>query len=237
MGKTLQMEAAVLELYFANAASGWVSLGATIASSATAGSLYLDLCSTYPGNAGAAASADVLDYTGYVQVVTSRAWAAWTLTESVSCYITNDNTLDWGERTDGGATQTARWVGVRRAAASTNFDWIAPLASTKSFLADVDAGTDTFAAKGHTFADDDQVVCLTAVSPTLFPAGVTEGTVYYIHSAVASETFELSTTTGGGSPVTVTADGQCRVAEVNPKGIDESDTPQAAASTLKFYES
>jgi len=101
-------EAALLDLLFLN--TDWANIGdaAGLQNSATAGSFYVALHSSDPGEAGTQ-STNEISYTGYARVAVARSGAGWS--RSVST-ISNVAAVQFGECTAGTATATHFSIGV-----------------------------------------------------------------------------------------------------------------------------
>jgi hypothetical protein len=78
-------------------------------------------------------------------------------------------------------------------------------ATANKVITAVDAGTDTFTCANHGLSADDLIMVTVDAGGTI-PAGVSATTLYYAVVA-SSNTFQLSTTSGGGSIVNVTSAG------------------------------
>jgi hypothetical protein len=95
-------EAALLDLLFLNV--DWANVGdaSGLQNSATAGSFYVRLHSSDPGEGGTGDTNEI-SYTGYAPVAVARTSGGWT--RSVST-ISNTATVQFGECTAGSATAT-----------------------------------------------------------------------------------------------------------------------------------
>lgn len=101
-------EAALLDLLFLN--TDWANVGdaAGLQNSAAAGSFYIALHSSDPGEAGDQTTNEI-SYTGYARVAVARSAGGWT--RSVST-VSNTATIQFGECTAGSATATHFSIGV-----------------------------------------------------------------------------------------------------------------------------
>lgn len=96
------------------------------------------------------------------------------------------------------------------------------------------SSTDVFTAPGHGLSDGDRVVLLAQQGVNL-PAGVTQGTLYYVVSAVGATSFKVSLTAGGAAiDVTVFGAGFC--AKVIPQAVLTSYIPTFETGALTFNE-
>ena len=101
-------ETALLGLYFTNAAHALVGDAPGLQPSATAGSLYVALHSSDPGEAGTQETNEV-SYTGYGRVAVARSGAGWTVSGNT---VENAATIQFGECTGGSTTATHFSVGT-----------------------------------------------------------------------------------------------------------------------------
>ncbi len=101
-------ETALLELLFKNTA--WANVGDTsgLQPSASAGSLYVSLHTSDPGEAGTQ-STNEISYTGYARVAVARSGSGWTVSGN---QVSNAGTITFGECTAGSGTATHFAVGV-----------------------------------------------------------------------------------------------------------------------------
>lgn len=101
-------ETALLELLFKNTA--WANVGdaSGLQPSASAGSLYVSLHTSDPGEAGTQ-STNEISYTGYARVAVARSGSGWTVSGN---QVSNAGTITFGECTGGSGTATHFAVGV-----------------------------------------------------------------------------------------------------------------------------
>jgi hypothetical protein len=88
---------------------------------------------------------------------------------------------------------------------------------------------DVFTAPGHGRANDDRAAVLATPGATL-PTGVSEGTLYWV-VGVSGDTFQLSTTQGGGA-INLTAAGSGFVKKVVPKTVASGENLSFPASSV-----
>ncbi len=107
-------ETALLQLLFNNTA--WANIGdaSGLQPSATAGSFYVALHTSDPGEAGAQ-NANEAAYTGYGRVAVARSGAGFTVSGN---QVSNAATVQFGECTSGSATVTHFSVGVASSGAT-----------------------------------------------------------------------------------------------------------------------
>jgi hypothetical protein len=106
-----------------------------------------------------------------------------------------------------------------------------PATAVKGF-ATVDAAgvtSDTITSSAHGLNNGDRVVVYNVFAETL-PAGLTEGTIYFVVGAT-TDTFQVSTTSGG-SAVNITGIGEMYFAETIPEVFAGQGVITVAASAL-----
>jgi hypothetical protein len=91
------------------------------------------------------------------------------------------------------------------------------------------ASTDTITSPAHGLSNGHRAVFFDVATVGL-PAGLVEGTVYYVVGA-ATDTFQVSTTLGG-SAVNVTADGECFFVRCIPEVFNAQGTYKVLAGDL-----
>lgn len=108
MSMTNAAEAALLDLLFLN--TDWANIGdaAGLQNSATAGSFYISLHTSDPGEAGNQSTNEIA-YTGYARVAVARSGAGWTL---VSQTISNTALVQFAQCTGGSGTATHFGIGT-----------------------------------------------------------------------------------------------------------------------------
>lgn len=106
-------ETNLLLLLFQN--TDWANVGdaSGLQNSATAGSFYVALHSSDPGDAGDQTTNEV-SYTGYARVAVARSAGGWTVS---GAQVSNTATVQFGECTAGSATATHFSVGLLSAGA------------------------------------------------------------------------------------------------------------------------
>jgi len=108
MSMSNDSETNLLLLLFNN--TDWANVGdaSGLQNSATAGSFYVALHSSDPGDAGDQ-STNEISYTGYARVAVARSGAGWTVSGN---QVSNTATVQFGECTAGTATATHFSVGL-----------------------------------------------------------------------------------------------------------------------------
>ncbi|GAB1823570.1 hypothetical protein [Herbidospora sp. RD11066] len=115
---------------------------------------------------------------------------------------------------------------------SNNFVGYAPINGTTKGFGTVDsagATADAIQSAAHGLADGNRVQVFNVLGESL-PAGLTEGTVYYVVSS-ATDTFELSTTLGGSS-VNLTGQGELYWHKIIPESFGSPGQLVVAANQL-----
>jgi hypothetical protein len=108
MSKTNDLENQFLLLLFNNTDLGGVGDGTGLRGSSAAGSLFVSLHSSDPGEAGNQTTNEI-SYTGYARVAVARSGAGWTVTANSVSPAAN---IDFGPCTAGTATATHFGIGT-----------------------------------------------------------------------------------------------------------------------------
>lgn len=115
---------------------------------------------------------------------------------------------------------------------TNNYLGYAPINGTVKGFGTVDSAgvtADAIQSAAHGLVDNDRVQLFNVFSESL-PAGLTEGTVYYVVSS-ATDTFEVSTTQGGAS-VNITGQGELFFQKVIPETFGAQGQITVAISQL-----
>lgn len=112
--------------------------------------------------------------------------------------------------------------------AGTFYGWF-PIGGASPMVATCDAATDVFTSFAHGLANTNQVV-LYDIQAAGLVTGFTEGTVYFVVAA-ATDTFQLSATSGG-SAITVTTSFEAAVHRVIPESFGSQGTLGIAIAAL-----
>jgi hypothetical protein len=226
--KTEAFAGALLDLYFTNVDTGFDNLGdATgIVKSTADGSLYLSLHTAYPGEAGVQNTSESA-YTSYARKAVARTTASWTRTGET---VVNDNSEAFPAAT--GGPETVYFVGIgRQSAGATELDYIAPMGVEQGEATFTTADVATLPA--HTLSNDDRAAVFELPKVAL-PTGLTAGTIYWV-VGVSGNTFQLSTTQGGGA-VDITVAGAALVYKMVGLAISNGITPTISAGQLSVRE-
>jgi hypothetical protein len=129
----------------------------------------------------------------------ARVAVAWTSASA------NSLTLSTSYSINAPSGSTIGWIGFWDASSGGNFQGMFPNAGGgTNYTFSAPSATSILLAPGSGYALSQAVVVLPSGGSVL-PAGLTEGTVYYV-SAPSSDSFKLSATSGG-SAITLTGDG------------------------------
>jgi hypothetical protein len=190
--------------------------------STTAGSLYVSWHTADPGEAGSQTTSEAA-YTGYGRIAVARSAGGWTVsTNSVS------NTAAVTGNQNTGTTETERFWAIGTDSTGTGKVLFrghlgtAPIAFTATTA-------DTVTAPGHTFVDTNEVVTYARPGATI-PAGITEGTVYFVRDT-SGDTFKLAATSGG-TAIDLTAAGAGVIGKVTKLDIANLVFPEFAIGQL-----
>ncbi len=108
------------------------------------------------------------------------------------------------------AGATVAWVGFWGALTAGTFYGYAPNGATQINEFTADAATDVITSPAHGFADTNQIVFYGGTPP----AGLTEGTIYFVRDAT-TDTFKVAATSGGVAiNLTSAGSNQCVVSRI-----------------------
>lgn len=123
MSKVDGLEQGILDLIFTNVDTFFDNVGdATgLQASGTAGSLYIALFTSDPGETGSVAGEAT--YTGYARKAVARSTAEWTTSASAPNYqVTNDNDITFAQCT--GGSNSIGWFGIMKAGTASVADML-----------------------------------------------------------------------------------------------------------------
>lgn len=148
------------------------------------------------------------------------------------------NAASAGTRTNTGAltfdvpaSTTVYHIGLWSAITSGTFYGYFPVGGYAPMAATVLASTDVITSYAHGLTTDNRVIVFD-VQGVGVPAGLVEGTVYYVLAAgLTADAFTVSTSSGGASAA-ITADGEIYVMRVAPETFTSQGQFQIAASQL-----
>jgi hypothetical protein len=192
------------------------------AASAPLTNLFLALHTAWPGAAGVQNTSEAA-YGAYARQSVARTSGGFTCTADD---VTLTASISFPQASSGTETLMFFSVGVASSGA-TKILHVGVIGTNIGPFTALNTG-DIFTAPGHTFVNTDRVVFIAYEGSTL-PAGITEGTVYFIIS-VSGETFQVSTTSGGAA-VVLTSDGDGTCFEVDPISVVSGVTPQLTTGT------
>lgn len=142
--------------------------------------------------------------------------------------VSNDDTV-W---TSVAATESYSHISLWDASTAGNCLWYGPLgAGTKAVCTATSA--DTFTSYAHGYSDNDRIEVFAREGAGL-PTGISEGTLYYVVSS-ATDTFQLSTSQGGGA-VNLTSNGEaiCQRVVLAPILIGQNFTIPSGQLTINL---
>jgi hypothetical protein len=111
MSKGDTWELDLLKLVFQNTAAALIGDASGLQPSAGAGSLYVALHSSDPGETGAQ-NTNEISYTGYGRVGVARSGAGWTVSGTAPTQVANAALITFGQDTVGSVTATHFSVGT-----------------------------------------------------------------------------------------------------------------------------
>ncbi len=195
------------------------------ASALSAWQIFVGWCSAVTDAEGGTVTE--LSYTGYARTAALTMNAPGASANGGGRSIDNSALYQGGQKTDAGNV-TAIALGLWTASSAGTLRVLTFIDADAPVLASV-AASDTFTSPAHGLSDDQNVRVDETVFNTL-PAGLAENTEYFVISS-ATDTFELSTSQGGGA-VDVTAAGVVAVMPYTALTIGQNGTPQIAANAL-----
>ena len=217
----------LLTHYFQNANHGNVGDATGLRSSTAPGSLYYALHTTDPGDGGSQSTGEVT-YTGYARGAAARSSAGFTVSGK---NVNPAAEVSFGKRTDAGSVTALFWsVGTAVSGAGNLILRGGIGGAPRPFTAAV---TDVITCPGHGLAVDDRVVFWQYEGLAL-PAGIVEGTAYWVKTAPDPDTFTVSASQGWAAlDVSAAAQGTCQ--RLTPLVISQNVTPKLETGTvIKF---
>lgn len=202
--------------------------------STVAGSLYIGGHTTWPGENPADQTVNEATYTGYARAAVARSTSGFTAPSGGSSNLVA--AASFGQRSDNGAAQNLQfWTfGVGASGATGVVGWGVFGDATfqaRPFMV-LDASTDLISIPSHGLVAGDRVAFFNSEFAGSLPAGITEGTVYFvIGSGLATDVLRVSTTLGG-STIDITGTGSGIAAKIIPIQVTQNITPSLGTSTL-----
>lgn len=225
--KTNSLETDWLKHYFQNAAITTLGDASGVLPSATAGSVYLSLHETYPGEAGSQTTGETT-YTGYARKAVARNATEWPTANP----MLNANAQNFPASSSAGPNNIY-FVGIGRSVSGAGvLDYIAPcgveLGEGTATVADVI----TIPGLSGVAALDE--IAFFAPPKDALPAGITAGTIYFVKT-VSGNDITISATSGGAT-LDITAAGGVLAWKMVKLAVTNGITPQIAASALSIKE-
>ena len=174
---------------------------------------FASLHSAYPGNTGAN------EIAGGSPAYARKA-KTWNASSSASVDDSNAPTFDVP------ASTTVGWIGLWSAATAGTFYGYAPAGGTPLRYT-ADAATDFITSVAHGLVNGDKVVFMNGAAP----AGLTEGTVYFVVNKT-TDTFQVAATLGGAA-INITATAQPASSRVS-KIVEEVFAAQGTYTETDF---
>lgn len=190
MSKANTFETDLLKLVFQNIALALIGDASGLQPSTTAGSLYVGLYASDPGEAGDQTTNE-LSYPGYARVAVARSTGGWTVS---GAQVSNTASVAFGQNTGGAVT--AAFVGVGTAASGAGKLLYSGELLGPEIVVTIDTATDKFLATSHGLTNGQAV--RVRVSDGSLPGGVSSGTQYFVVNAGTND-FQISTTVGGSA--------------------------------------
>lgn len=196
------------------------------AASSPLANIFLAAHTADPGAAGAQ-SANEAAYTGYARPSVARTTGGFTCSNGVVSLVA---TQSFGACTAGTALLTHWSTGVAVSGATKVLHRGVFGSRQGPFTGAVN---DNITIPGHTLAVDDRVAFYQPAGTTL-PAGITEGTVYWVKTS-ATDVITISTTQGG-TTLDITATGDGLAFRVTPIAVSAGITPQISSGQVIWEE-
>jgi hypothetical protein len=225
MSKSNSYENSMLLLELNNTNIANVGDATGLRGSTTPGSMYLSLHTADPGEAGAQNTSECA-YTNYARQAVARSSAGFTVSASSA---TLTSAVNFPQSTTGANEVATHWgMGVAVSGATVLLRSGIIGGPYKPFTADT---ADLITCPAHGFAADDRVV-FEAIEGVALPAGITQGTRYFVlATGLVTDAFKVSTTSGG-TALDVTASGGGLLAKSVPINIVGANvTPQLGTGT------
>lgn len=211
-----------LRLLFNNVDIAGIGDAGGLRGSVAPGQLFFSLHTADPGEGGNQASNEVA-YTGYARVGVARSVGGFTVTGNSVSPAAN---VDFGSCTALPSTYMYWGLGTAASGAGKLLYKGVIGANLGGFTA---LATDVITIPGLTgVAVNDNIAFFAAPGDTL-PAGITEGTVYFVRT-VSGNDITLSLT-AGGAVVDITGPGKGRAMRVTPKVMTVGDIPRIPTTT------
>lgn len=226
MSKSNAWENALLLLLFNNTNVANVGDATGLRGSSTVGNLYVSLHTADPGEAGDQTTNEI-SYTGYARVAIARTSGGFTVTGNQASLTA---AVQFGQRSDVGSTE-ALYFGIGTASSGAGvLLYSGPLVGTNTTLPGTGiASSDTITVPGSTYSVNDRLVFFQAGEGTL-PAGITQGTAYFVKTAPGGGAYTLSATQGGAT-LDITADGSFFVVRLSTITVSQNSIPQLNTGT------
>lgn len=228
MSKTNTFENELLLHIFQNADIALIGDAAGLQNSVAAGSLYISLHTAEPGEAADQTTSETA-YTNYARQAVARSAGGWTVAANTASNAAAINFPACGLT---GATITHFGIGTDVSGAGKLL-YKGPLGTVIQGPFTAVAVGDLITIPGHTLAVDERVAFYPILGSAL-PAGITEGTIYWVKT-VASNDITVSTTQGGAT-LDVTGAGDGVAIEAAVLAISQGVTPSFAIGTLVVTE-
>jgi len=185
MGFSNSFENSLQLLIFNNTNIANVGDATGLRGSSTAGSLYVALHTTDPGEAGDQTSNEAT-YTSYARVAVARSGSGFTVSGNS---VSNAAATTFPAATGGSNTIQFFSIGVASSGASVIVAKGVLGSALGPFVGE--NSNDTITIKGHSLSVSDRVVFFAPTGATL-PTGITEGVVYFVKTAADGDSITIN---------------------------------------------
>jgi hypothetical protein len=189
--------------------------------------LYLNLHSALPGRSGNQGTS-VATYGNYAAKSVARSSGALSVSSTGIVTLVADQSFPQSSASGNSGYLPCWSLGTTSGAGVILFQG-ALIKSGTAAVPCTATTTDTITAPAHGAVADDRVLFMKGGSVSL-PAGLTEGTVYWVRSGPTTDTLTVSATQGGAA-VDITAAGSGVMYVLNGFTVDNSWTPTITTAT------
>ena len=218
MSKGNTFENDLMLLIFNNTGAALIGDATGLRGSTVAGSLFLALHTTDPGEAGDQTTAEVT-YTGYARQAVARSAGGFTVTANVVNPTAN---VDFPQCTANPGTYAYWSIGVAVSGASKILYRGQFGSNLGSFTAI--AATDIITIPGLSGVAVNDTIAFFAPPGDTLPTGITEGVLYFVKTVAAND-ITISATSGGAT-LDITAAGKGRAVRMTPQTVAVSSIPR-----------
>lgn len=222
MSKSTSFQQAILDLIFLNTNIANIGDATGLRGSTVVGSLHLALHSADPGEAGTQ-STNEISAPGYARKAVPRDGTGWVRSgNSISPFANQD----FPAITSGSGTYQFWSVGTLASGAGVIL-YKGVIGSNLGSFSALATDVITIAAISGVAVNDN--IAFFATPGDVLPAGVVEGTVYFVKTLTGNDITIAATS--GGATIDITGAGKGRAMKVTPKAFTAGDIPRIPTSS------